>query len=286
MRAESEKLEIGLFDAEPGSSLYEYRVRLEKIKEALLKFGLTPNQAKVYIYLGKYGSKTAPDVFKALNLPRTETYFILNTLERRGILTSELTSPTRYTALSIENMVLAIVNAEKEKLSILANQKNEVAEMWNDLPAFAVETNETKNDKVQMLQGSPQIHSKMIEMIKSAREQLLILCTEKDIYRFYHAEMIDILANYMIDFRIIISPAQTLPGFLSDLDKRHFRLMPRNNTENQCFVIKDNAEVLQFLRNANYSPYNAFSLWTDSKSMTDSMKMLFDFAWESAESIY
>ena len=286
MQTANEKLDINLFDAEPDSSLYEYRVRLEKIKEALLKFGLTPNQAKVYIYLGKYGSKTAPEVFKALNLPRTETYFILNTLERRGILTSELTSPTRYTALSIENMVLAIVNAEKEKLSILANQKNEVAEMWNDLPAFAVETNETKNDKVQMLQGSPQIHSKMIEMIKSAREQLLILCTEKDIYRFYHAEMIDILANYMIDFRIIISPAQTLPSFLNGIDKRHLRLMPRNNTENQCFVIKDSVEVLQFLRNANYSPYNAFSLWTDSKSMTDSMKMLFDFAWENAESIY
>ncbi len=286
MQTASERLDINLFDAEPDSSLYEYRVRLEKIKEALLKFGLTPNQAKVYIYLGKYGSKTAPEVFKALNLPRTETYFILNTLERRGILTSELTSPTRYTTLSIENMVLAIVNAEKEKLSILANQKNEVAEMWNDLPAFAVETNETKNDKVQMLQGSPQIHSKMIDMIKSAREQLLILCTEKDIYRFYHAEMIDLLANYMIDFRIIISPAQTLPNFLNGIDKRHLRLMPRNNTENQCFVIKDNAEVLQFLRNANYSPYNAFSLWTDSKSMTDSMKMLFDFAWESAESIY
>jgi sugar-specific transcriptional regulator TrmB len=286
MQTENEKLDISLFDAGPDSSLYEYRVRLEKIKEALLKFGLTPNQAKVYIYLGKYGSKTAPEVFKALNLPRTETYFILNTLERRGILTSELTSPTRYTALSIENMVLAIVNAEKEKLSILANQKNEVAEMWNDLPAFAVETNETKNDKVQMLQGSPQIHSKMMEMIKSAREQLLILCTEKDIYRFYHAEMIDILANYMIDFRIIISPAQTLPSFLNGIDKRHLRLMPRNNTENQCFVIKDSVEVLQFLRNANYSPYNAFSLWTDSKSMTDSMKMLFDFAWETAESIY
>lgn len=286
MRTENEKLDISLFDAEPDSSLYEYRVRLEKIKEALLKFGLTPNQAKVYIYLGKYGSKTAPEVFKALNLPRTETYFILNTLERRGILTSELVSPTRYTALSIENMVLAIVNAEKEKLSILANQKSEVAEMWNDLPAFAVETNETKNDRVQMLQGSPQIHSKMIEMIKSAREQLLILCTEKDIYRFYHAEMVDILANYMIDFRIIISPAQTLPSFLNGIDKRHLRLMPRNNTENQCFVIKDNTEVLQFLRNANYSPYNAFSLWTDSKSMTDSMKMLFDFAWENAESIY
>lgn len=282
----NEKTQISLFDAEPDSSLYEYRVRLEKIKEALLKFGLTPNQAKVYIFLGKYGQKTAPEVFKALNLPRTETYFILNTLERKGIITAELTSPTKYSALSIENMVLAIVNAEKEKINILAKQKNEVAEMWNDLPAFAVETNETKNDKIQMLEGSPQIHSKMFDMIKTAREQLLILCTEKDISRFYHAEMTDVLENYIIDFKIIISPAQTFPSFLNDLNKRHIRLMPRSNIENQCFVIKDNTEVLQFLRNASHSPYKAFALWTDSKSMTDSMRTLFDYAWDSAESVY
>jgi len=184
MQTTNEDLQISLFDAEPSSSLYEYRVRLEKIKEALLKFGLTPNQAKVYIFLGKYGPKTAPEVFKALGLPRTETYFILNTLERKGVITAELTSPTRYSALSIENMVLAIVNAEKEKINILAKQKNEVAEMWNDLPAFVVETNETKNDRLQMLEGSPQIHSKMFDMIKTAREQILILCTEKDISRF------------------------------------------------------------------------------------------------------
>lgn len=278
--------QISIFEAEPSSALYEYKMNLEKIKDALLKFGLTSNQAKVYIYLGKYGPKSAPEVFKALNLPRTETYFILNTLEKKGILTSELTSPTRYEALPIEKTVLTIVNAEKEKLDILAKQKNEIAEMWNKLPSFAVDTNQTRNDKLQMLQGSPQINSKMADMIKSTREQLLLFCTEKDVYRFYHSEMLDALANFIVDYKIIISPAQTFPAFLDAIDKRHIRLMPRNNVENQCFVIKDGTEVLQFLRNASYSSCNTFAIWSDSKSMIDSMSMLFNYAWESAKAVY
>src|SRR5690242_20863803 len=75
--------------------MYEYTLQLERVKTELQKFGVSPNQAKVYIYLGKYGPKTAPEVFKALDLPRTETYYILNTLQNHGIITSALTSPDR-----------------------------------------------------------------------------------------------------------------------------------------------------------------------------------------------
>src|SRR3972149_5859038 len=58
-----------VFDSEPNSQMHEYKLELEKICNELLKFGLTKNQAKVFIYLGKYGSKTSPEVCKALKLP-------------------------------------------------------------------------------------------------------------------------------------------------------------------------------------------------------------------------
>jgi hypothetical protein len=98
--------------------------------------------------------------------------------------------------------------------------------------------------------------------------------------------MLDVLANFIIDYKIIVSPAQAFPSFLSDVDKRHIRLMPRSTIENQCFVVKDGLEVLQFLRNATHAPYNTFAIWSDSKSMTDSMRTLFDYAWDASEPVY
>ena len=58
--------QIEVFAAGKDSSLYEYKIKLDKIKNELVKFGLTQNQSKVYVYLGKYGAKTAPEVVKSL----------------------------------------------------------------------------------------------------------------------------------------------------------------------------------------------------------------------------
>ncbi|MCH7647994.1 MAG: TrmB family transcriptional regulator, partial [Thaumarchaeota archaeon] len=69
-----------IFTDDLDASVYEYRESLEKIQLKLSSFGLTINQCKVYIYLGKYGSRTAPDVSKVLKLPRTETYKLLAAL--------------------------------------------------------------------------------------------------------------------------------------------------------------------------------------------------------------
>ena len=55
--------------SDPDSKLYQYKVKMEQVKTELLKFGLSQNQAKVFIYLGKYGPKTARRYQKRLNYP-------------------------------------------------------------------------------------------------------------------------------------------------------------------------------------------------------------------------
>lgn len=279
----SKEKNLAVFDSEPGSHLYEHRMRLEKVKSELLKFGLTPNQAKVYIFLGKFGPKTAPEVFKALDLPRTETYYIINTLQNRGIVTGELSTPARYTALPIEKTISILIDAEKEKINTLAKQQEEISELWNDVPAFAVETTEDTKEKLQMLQGNPQIFTKISDMINTAREEILILGSIKDISRFYHSNIFDTLENSILHIRIIISPASTIPEFADKIDKRRIKVMPTSKTDNQCFILKDNQEILMFLRNATHPSNDVFGVWSDSKPLTDAMHNLFDYTWDEAE---
>ena len=65
----NETTQTSVFDSTPDSQMYEYKQSIEKVQTELLKYGLTLNQSKVFIYLGKYGAKTAPEVCKALKLP-------------------------------------------------------------------------------------------------------------------------------------------------------------------------------------------------------------------------
>ena len=283
MKDNDANLQINLFDAEPGTAPYEHKLNLQKITEQLLKFGLSPNQTKIYIYLGKYGPKTAPQVFKALQLPRTETYFILNALQGRGIVNAECSSPTKYSALPLEQTLSTLVNTEKAKLDTLTQQKSDLVQLWNQVPSYIIETDETKSEKLQMVQGSELIQIKIKNMIKSAREEILMFCSEKDLSRFYHADITDMLSDSLIDFKIIVSPAQRIPPFLNGINKKAIKLMPSINSENQCFVIKDHSEVIIFLRNAVHPSHNPFAVWADSRSFVDSMHMLFGYSWENAE---
>jgi sugar-specific transcriptional regulator TrmB len=274
---------LAIFDSEPGSHLYEHRVRLEKIKDELLKFGLTSNQAKVYIYLGKSGSKTAPEVFKTLGFPRTETYYILNTLQNRGIVRSDLSSPVRYSALPLEQTFVALLDAEKEKIKVLSEQTKKISDLWDQVPAFTTETADDTAEKLQMIQGQAQIFSKIGNMVNSHKEEIVIFGSIKDLSRLYHANILDSLPNSILDVKIIVSPANTMPAFAEKIDKRKIRLLPESKQDNQCFVIKDHEEIVIFLRNATYSTNEIFAMWSDSKALVDSMHKLFDYSWDDGE---
>src|SRR5438093_12281942 len=119
---------ITIFDNTSDSSLTEHRLTLDKLREDLSKFGLTSNQAKVYIFLGKYGSKTAPEVCKALKLPRTETYHLLTTLQNKGIVSATFQHPIRFSALPLDKAVWLLVNSDTERVNTLETQENSIKE--------------------------------------------------------------------------------------------------------------------------------------------------------------
>ena len=276
----------GIFSSEPGTALFEQKNQLEQIKNELAKFGLSSNQAKVYIFLGKYGARTAPEVCKSLDLPRTETYHILNTLQNIGVVTAECCQPTKFEALPLAKIIRTLANSEKERVNILLQSEKDIVEMWNKIPSFAVETNETKIDKLQMLQGVPQIHNKIKEMISTAKDEFYLFCTPKDFARFYHSDLIKLLGQSRVYEKVIISPSNTMPEITEEIKRERLRIMPNGKTNSMCFMIKDFDEVLFFLRNANHPSHNIFAVWADSRAMIDSLRTLFDYSWENSEILY
>src|SRR3989344_4420981 len=97
--------EITLFDNDSETELYKHKITLERIKNELISFGLTANQSKVFIYLGKYGSKSASEIAKALQMPRTETYHLVNSLQNLGLVTAELANPTKYSVMEMRQAI-------------------------------------------------------------------------------------------------------------------------------------------------------------------------------------
>ena len=277
--------EITLFDNDSDTELYKHKITLERIKNELIGFGLTSNQSKVFIYLGKYGAKTAAEIAKALQLPRTETYHLVNSLQNLGLVTAELAHPTKYSAMEMKQAIETLVKQEQQRVNSLAGKEESLSKLWKEVPFFVVETDESKSEKMQLLHGMGPITNKIQEMIESSTESFKIFGSIPDILRFYHSDVFDWIENSSSDLQLVISPLSKTPTFISELDQKKIRAIT-SDSDNKCFVINDAKEVLIFMRNANHPTRQTFAWWSDSETLVDMMISLFDLSWEKGETLY
>lgn len=277
--------QITLFDNESETELYKHKHTLEKIKNELINFGMTTNQSKVFIYLGKYGSKTASEIAKALQLPRTETYHLVNSLQNIGIVIAELSHPTKYTALDMRVTIETLVRQEQTRINSLAGKEKSLSELWKQVPFFAVETDESKSEKIQLLHGIGPITNKINEMIKTSTYDLKIYGSALDLLRFYHLEIFDAIEKSSADFKMVVSPLTKKPDFFSELDQKKIRMIS-SDSDKKCFIIKDTKEVLIFMRNTSHPTKQIFAWWSDSETLVSIMIALFDLSWERGDGSY
>lgn len=259
---------------------------LDKLKAELSKFGLTPNQCKVYIFLGKYGSKTAPDVSKALKIQRTEAYQILSILQNKGIVSATFNHPIRFSAVSLDSAIWTLVNAEKARLKTLETEKNELVDLWNKIPDFKIDASEiTQDDRFQILKGTNPIAGKINEMIASIQKNILVLGSEKYFMRLYHSDSLEYLYNSKVDIKLLTSCSENGMHIFKGVDPAKIKMMP-DGIKNLCFIVKDDNELLLFMRDEQQFSQDMTAMWTDSTAMIYTISLLFNQIWESSKSSY
>ncbi len=255
----------------------------EKVKENLTTFGLTPNQIKVFFYLGKVGAKTASEVAKAVNVPRSETYHLLTALQNKGIVEASFQHPIKFTSLSIKKAVWVLINIETERLNKLKKSGTELEKIWEEIPGAASNIKEEAEEKFKVLQGGNQVNSKIFDMILNTKEECRILGSEKDFMKFYHANFLDALEEHQINYKLLTPVSKKSKYIFDDLDKSKIKKLCSSIKENLCFLIKDDDEVLFFIKNEGENK-EMRAIWTNSETIIYSKALLFDNIWSKTES--
>ena len=92
---------------------------LENSLDLLSKFGLSPNQSKVYLSLCKDGPKTASFLSDTLGIPRTEVYHLLKNLKQKGCVAVINQKPLKFRSISIDIFFERTIDNEKNKITKL-----------------------------------------------------------------------------------------------------------------------------------------------------------------------
>jgi len=256
---------------------------ITQLNRMLIRYDLTPNQAKVYLFLSKIGVKTASEISKALGIPRTETYHLLSTLQQKGIIFSIFGKPTKFNAVGIEESIEILVNNQRNRIKELEVGKESIIKLWNIIPKYSKNENEGQDNKFQSLQGRNSILIKLEQMIKESKENILVLGTEEDFKKFYFTEFNELLQKTKSDLKILVDNSSDMPHIFEDIPSKKIKKIEDKNREDFCFIIKDDSEVIFFISNKQVK--NMLAIWTDSKAFVTTLRSLFSLLWKKSHHI-
>ncbi len=242
----------------------ETKETVESIIKSLVELGLTQNEAKVYVYLAKSGPKKAIEIAKALRMPRTEIYHLLSRLQSKGLVMLTLQHPIKYVSKPFNETIQILLSSIDEKVKSFRKRQDYLLEQWEELPNIAYDDSET-DAKIQVLEGKTSVYAKATEMCKNAKTKLIIVLDEKELLRLYHNDALDSITtdtNILTNLRI----PSILDGFKGIIIKERL--------ECPLFIIKDYEELLLFLEKNNEN--EPVALWTDCKTLVDSLALLFN----------
>lgn len=255
------------------------KANYDEIKEGFGTFGLTPNQTKVFFYLGKVGQRSASDIAKAVDIPRSETYHLLTALQNKGIVSATFEHPIKFSTVPIKEAIHILVNTETERLKKLKKSGPVLEELWEKIPGISNDTDDESEEKFQVLQGGNQVNSKIFDMVLNANKECRILGSEKDMMKFYHANFFEALEERGIDYKILTPYSKKSQYIFENLNKNKIKELCSTVKDNLCFLIKDDDEVLFFIKNSTGNNKEMKAICTNSETIIYSKSLLFNNYW-------
>lgn len=141
----------------------------KKIIEELIEFGLSRQEASIYIELIKHGKMTGYEISKETGISRSNVYAAASELVTKGACYLEEEEATKYVPVDVELFLKNRINCLKEKADFIASHK----------PAEVVNA-----DGYITIRGSENIKNKVKQMIESTQARIYLLASSEIINNF------------------------------------------------------------------------------------------------------
>lgn len=162
----------------------------------LMQFGLTHQEAKLYIALHGTHAMTGYELAKATGISRSNTYAGLSNLVEKGGLYMIDGKPVRYQAVALAEFCECVIH----RLQVVQNQLQE------EMPKLL-----EQDQEYITIRGHQNIRSKIEYMIRHTENHIYIVMDQNLLYGFYN-ELLNLLSQEKKVVIISDQAIQDLPG--------------------------------------------------------------------------
>jgi len=140
----------------------------DKTRKSLDKIGLTSYEIRTFSSLLKAGELTASDLSQKSGVPYSKIYEVLGSLEEKGWVGSDDSRPTRYLAKSPATAL------ETTKQRLDSEFKDNQNIVLHELIPLYEKSGTSERPDIWVLSGNVNIISKILEMIDSCKNEVMI----------------------------------------------------------------------------------------------------------------
>jgi len=144
----------------------------DKSRKALEKIGLTSYEIRTFSSLLKAKELTASDLSQKSGVPYSKIYEVLGTLEGKGWIGSDDSRPTKYFAKSPATGI----ETTKQKMESEFKENQNV--ILNELVPLYEKSGSSEKPDIWVLSGTVNIAAKILEMVETCRNEVLIALPE------------------------------------------------------------------------------------------------------------
>ncbi|HTY75907.1 MAG TPA: helix-turn-helix domain-containing protein [Candidatus Nanoarchaeia archaeon] len=260
----------------------------DKLISELLSFGLTGNEAKVFLALIQLRKANAHEIAKEADIPRQEVYRVLPNLEKLGIIQVIIDKPTKYVAVDPKKALAHLIQMQQEKFETQIHELSE-KKVATASALSAVEGKSsgwTRQDPIRfmLISGQNLINEKIEEMLRNAKKEVLWMAPKSEVKRafaFGREKLLRDLVKKNSTVRIITEIDGNNVEEVERLNR--FCEIKHSDGVSSVATIVDDKELI--IGSAIYSAESAVNtemmheLWTNDSGHINLMKDFFEKVW-------
>ena len=254
---------------------------LSKLKD----FGLNTYESKLWTALLSRGISTAGELSDIANVPRSRSYDVLESLEKKGFIIMKLGKPIKYVAVPpeevLERVKKKLINDADNSAKVLENLKgSEILQELSLLHSQGIDMVEP-TDLSGAIKGRSNLYNHLESMIKTAETSVDMMTTTEGLIR--KADVLKSLFMKAKDrkVRVRIAAPLTKEAEKAVKDLKNFAEIRHISEIKARFVIIDGKQItFMLLDDSEVHPTYDSGVWVNTPFFALALKQMFETEWK------
>ena len=258
----------------------------ESLLSKLKDLNLNSYESKLWIALLSRGVSTTGELSDIANVPRSRSYDVLESLERKGFVVQKIGKPIKYVAIPPEEVLERVKkNVEDDAQShikVLSQLENST--MLNELTLLHTQGIELVEpaEFTTAIKGRSNLYSHLQSSIKNAKKEVIIITSSNGFIRKAIAfkSIFKKLKSKGVHIKIIAPLNAETKKYEQELSEDFIQIRHVPSMKSRMCIVDGSEVTFMIMDDDAVHPSYDVGIWINSSYFANALKQFFDMSWE------